>query len=170
MRSILLFLFAAVAVVSSAAEPGAVHKIVISVDVPTVVVEPRRPGRYAMHLPGLTYAVTLTTDCDGDSQAKSVSISVADSRLSFDAQELQNATALQFHLQIPSRQIAPLRIEDFCIRSDAGIAYQESLTVSAVLSAQGSLRCASETGESIKYVTKPLDVMLECDVSEPADD
>ncbi len=164
-----LFVFAA-ATATSAAEPEAVHNMDISVDVPTVAVAPRRPGRFAMRLPSLTYALTLTTDCDENWQANSVLISVADSRVSFDAEKLREDTSLEFNLQIPSDQIAPLRIENFCVRNEAGITNQDRLTVSAVLSAQGSLRCASEAGESIIYVSKPLDVMLECDAQDSAGD
>ena len=76
---------------------------------------PRRPGRFAMRLPSLTYALTLTTDCDENWQANSVLISVADSRVSFDAEKLREDTSLEFKLQIPSDQIAPLRIENFCV-------------------------------------------------------
>ena len=164
-----LFVFAA-ATVASAAEPEAVHNMDISVDVPTVAVAPRRPGRFAMRLPSLTYALTLTTDCDENWQANSVLISVADSRVSFGVEKLREDTPLEFNLQIPADQIAPLRIENFCVSNEAGITNQNSLTVSAVLSAQGSLRCASESGESIMYVSKPLDVMLECDAPDSAGD
>ena len=169
MRSVTLVVFAAVAVVF-AAEPGAVHNIVISADIPTVAVAPRRPGRTPVHLPSVTYAMTLTADCDENWQASSVSISVADSSMSFDTEKLQEVSVLEFDLQIPSSQIAPFQVENFCIRNDADGTARERLAVSAVLLAQGSLRCASESRESIKYVTKPLDIVLECGLSDPTED
>lgn len=171
MRSAAIFVFVGVVIsVASATEPEPVHELVISADIPTVMIAPGRPGRITMRLPSLTYSLTLAADCDENWQANSVSISVADSGKFFDTEELQKVTALQFELRVPSNQIAPLRVEGFCIKNDAGAADRASLTISAVLSAQASLRCATEFEQSMRYVTKPLDVTLECDVTESADD
>ena len=157
----LLALLSAVAV--SAADPEAVHSLAISADVPVVAVAPRRAGRFATHLPSLTYALTLTVGCAEDWRPHSVSISVADSKVSFAADKLQGTGAVEFELRIPSSQIAPVRIENFCVAVETGVSQQETLTISDVLSAQGSLRCATDSAQTIRYVTRPLDVTLECD-------
>jgi hypothetical protein len=183
MRAALLFGFmATVCSVAVPAEPRPVPGIELSADVPTVTVTPRRAGRFALHLPSLTYSLTLTAYCQENWQPASVSISIADSRKSLDAEQLELATVLDLELQVPSNQIAPVRIERFCIKDDqidfqpdspgdnkepAG-ANENTVIISAALSAQASLLCATDSEQSITYITKPLDVMLECSVPEPA--
>ena len=166
----ILGLLATAASIAIAAETEPVHDIRVTADVPTVTVSPRQAGRMTMHLPSLTYALTVSVDCEANWQPDSVSISVADSRASLNAEQLQADRELNLELMVPSNQIAPLRIEKFCIAgsqemSDA--ANQNSVMVSGVMSAQASLRCATESAQSTMYVTKPLDVLLECAVPEP---
>jgi hypothetical protein len=183
MRAALLFGFmATVCSVAVRAEPRPVAGIEISADVPTVTVTPRRAGRFGLRLPTLTYTLTLTAYCEENWRPASVSISIADSRKSLDAEQLEQATVLDLQLQVPSNQIAPVRIERFCIEDDqkefqpgdtgdnkelAG-ADENTVIISAALSAQASLLCATDSEQSITYITKPLDVMLECSVPEPA--
>ena len=163
------------------AEPRPVQGIEISVNVPTVMVTPRRAGRFVLlRLPSLTYALTLTTFCDKNWQPASVSVSIADSGKSFNAQQLQGVAMLETKLQIPAIQIAPLPVEQFCIK-DKQKEFQpgnaddnetpsgtnaNKITISSVLSAQASLLCATESEQFITYVTKPLDVTLECNTNE----
>jgi len=183
MRAALLFGFmATVCSVAVPAEPRPVSGIEISADVPTVTVTPRRAGRFALRLPSLTYTLTLTASCEENWQPASVSISIADSRTSLDAEQLALATVLDLELQVPSNQIAPVRIERFCIRDDQKDfqpgatgdnkeftgADENTVIISAALSAQASLLCATDSEQSITYITKPLDVMLECSVPESA--
>ncbi len=164
------------------AEPRPVAGIEISANVPTVTVTPRRAGRFALRLPTLTYTLTLTAYCEENWHPASVSISIADSRKSLDAGQLEQAAVLDLELQVPSNQIAPVRIERFCIKDDqkqiqpgdtgdnkepAG-ADENTVIISAALSAQASLLCATDSEQSITYITKPLDVMLECNVPETA--
>jgi hypothetical protein len=122
-----------------------------------------------MRLPSLTYALTLTTRCASDWKPVSVSINVADSTKSFGTDDLQVGETLSFDLQIPSNQIGPLTLEQFCVRSEQAEA-DSILTIPSVLSAQASLRCATGSAESIRYVTVPLDVLLECVDSPPSND
>jgi len=183
MRAALLFGFlATVCSVVVPAEQRPVPGIEISADVPTVTVTPRRADRFGLRLPSLTYTLTLTASCEEDWHPASVSISIADSRKSLDAEQLELATVLDLELQVPSNQIAPVRIERFCIKDDqkdfqsggtddkkelAG-ADENTVIIAAALSAQASLLCATDSEQSITYITKPLDVMLECGVPEPA--
>lgn len=172
MRTALLFGF--LTLVSSVAVPAEttpVQGIEISADVPTVTIGPRRAGRFALRLPSLTYSLTLTTYCAQNWQPASLSINIADSRESFDADQLQDSEELRLEIRIPSNQIAPLRIERFCIDDEqADAADNDEITVSAALSAQASLLCVAESEQSMTYVTQPLDVTLECAVPDPAVD
>lgn len=165
--------FAIVASIAIAAETVPVHNIEITADVPTVTVSPRRAGRTTMRLPGLTYEFSVTVDCETNWQPDSVSISVADSRASISAEELQASRELGLQLRIPSNQIAPLRVEHFCVdggADDVDAISPNSITIPGVVSAQASLRCVSESTNSMMYVSKPLDVLLECAVPERATD
>lgn len=166
MRPALLIGFvAAVNSVAFTAEPEPVHEIRISADIPTVTVAPRPAGRTSVRLPSLTYALTVTVECGANWQPDSVTINIADSRTSFNAEQLQADTELKLELRVPSNQIAPLRIEQFCVNDEnekPDTADQNIIMIPAVMSAQASLRCATESAQSIMYVTKPLDVMLEC--------
>ncbi len=183
MRAALLFLFmASVGSVAVPDEPRPVPGIEISANVPTVTVTPRRTGHFSLRLPSLTYTLTLTAYCEENWQPASVSISIADSRKSLDAEQLGLASVLDLELQVPSNQIAPVRIERFCVQDDqqdfqadeAGdnnepaSADENTVIISAALSAQASLLCATDSEQSITYITKPLDVMLECSMPEPA--
>lgn len=163
------------------ADPRPVQGIEISVNVPIVMVTPRRADHFILlRLPSLTYALTLTTFCDKNWQPASVSVSIADSGKSFNAQQLQSTAILKTELQIPAIQIAPLPVEQFCIKdkqkkfqpgntNDNELpsgANRNKITISSVLSAQASLLCATESEQSITYVTKPLNVTLECSTNE----
>ncbi len=174
MRPALTFgILATVVSIAIAAETAPLHIIGITADVPTVIVSPRRPGRTTMRLPGLTYELSVTVDCAANWLPDSVSISIADSRAYFSAEQLRASRELGLELQIPSNQLAPLRVEHFCIAADDSEpreAGPNKITIPGVVSAQASLRCATESTESIMYVSKPMDVLLECSVPERATD
>jgi len=173
MRPTLLLGFAAaICTAAIATESQPVQGVEISADIPTVTVAPRRVGHVTIRLPSLSYALTMNAYCDENWQPASISINVADIRKSFDAGQLQAAAVLESELQIPSNQIAPLRVERFCIDdkqegSQPDSADDNKITIPAVLSAHASLRCTTESEQSISYVTKPLDVTLECGLPDP---
>ena len=173
MRPALLTGFVAIAAsIATATETEPVHNIEITADVPTVQVSPRRAGRISMRLPSLTFALNVTVLCDKNWQPDSMSVSVADSMTSFNAEQLQASRELGLELRIPSNQISPLRVEQFCIAGgsdDPDKINRNKITIPGVVSAQASLRCATESTKSIIYVTEPLDVVLECVVPDPAD-
>lgn len=153
------------------AEP--LHRIEIIADVPAVEVEPRQPGRVMMQLPSLTFAMTVTVECETNWQPDSVSISVADTRVTLTAEQLRPSREFALELRIPSNQLSPLHVEHFCIASDhdePATSDRNSIRISGVVSAQASLRCAADSAKSITYVTKPLDILLECAGPEPAGD
>lgn len=163
MRRAPAILLAAFCPASFADDSEPRQRIEIIADVPSVVVAPRRPGPFMMQLPNLTYSLSLTAECVDNWKPDSVSVNVADSRTSFRADALPPTGSLQFELLVPSKQIGPLRLERFCIVGiDEDLQSNDRITIPSVLSAQASLRCASDSASSIRYVTVPLDVSLEC--------
>ncbi|MFQ6004153.1 MAG: hypothetical protein ACE5OQ_01505 [Woeseia sp.] len=171
-KAFLLGILATALSVKVAAGPRPAQRIDITADTPTVSVQPRGAGRIAFRLPTLTYALTLTMVCDEEWRPASVSINVADSRMSIDEELLRSSAAIDVELKIPSNQIAPLRIERFCVEENTdGVPPDDNfVTIAAALSAQASLLCILESEQSIVYVTKPLDVTLECETPEVARD
>ena len=173
MRPVLTIAFvAAVVTVATSAATEPTQEIELTADVPTVTVAPRPPGQIAVDLPSLTYAMIVTVECKANWAPDSVSISIADSGASLDAEQLRAGGDLKLELRIPANQIAPLRIEKFCTVDDKDVhdtANQERIYVPGFMSAQASLRCATDSEQLTMYVTKPLDVVLKCAAPEAED-
>lgn len=176
MRAILSFWFvSAVACLACPSWSEPVQRLEIFADIPTVAVSPQMSGSDFMQLPGLTFTLTVNAVCDENWLPASVSIGIADVTKFIVAEQLQAAMPLESTLQIPANQIAPLRMEHFCIDDEQqGLMTERpaetKITISAVLSAHASLRCATDSEQSISYIIKPLDVTLECSVLEPTAD
>lgn len=156
--------------VAIASEPEAVGGIDISADIPTIRIAPRLAGRSPMQLPDLPYAMVVNARCEETWRPVSLSISIADTSKSFGATQLQSNETLNFEVEVPSSQIAPVHLEKFCVEGqdvdDQDIG--KMLKIPAILSMHVSLRCAADSEQSIRYVTEPLDVILECNLPEPA--
>lgn len=144
-----------------------------------VAVAATMPGRRFIDLPALEYRFEVQAACTGDRTPRSLSISVADSRVALAGAALDREGARELVLTVPGRQLAPIAVDDFCVAAPAagepapeGFEAASSftaasvpprlLTVPAVVSAQASLVCTDEGGSHISYVTKPLAVTLAC--------
>ena len=112
----------------------------------------------------------------------SLFIGIADTRKAVAADGLQEGTPLAFELVIPARQLAPVVLEGFCTTTRAAtetvtdatkvatettleeaVPPSDSLQINSIMSAQGSLRCATDDGrESVTYTGHALDVLLVC--------
>jgi len=120
-----------------------------SADTPTANVMPRSRERAPLQLPDLEYQFRIDAVCRDDLSPASLSLSVADTRRTFNA-----------------AQIAPVVIANFCVsEGDANQAStsNSSLTVHSALSAQASLLCIGDTDRSMKYASANLDVILVCE-------
>lgn len=148
------------------------QRVLLTPETPTVDVAPRSPGRQFFDLPALEYSFDVETRCDDDWVPESLSLNVADSRVTFAAGQLSGDGARRIVINVPARQLAPVAIHDFCLLAEDPAAAPDgtppaappphSLTVRAVLSAQASLLCRSEQERRITYVSLPLDVTLSC--------
>ncbi len=140
----------------------------VSANAPTVSVAPRDSGRSFMRLPTLEYVFEIHANCSDGRIPKSISLNVADSRMSLTAEQIASDGPTELSLQVPASQIAPLAIEDFCIAEDGDDDdidgdMQTELSVESALSAQASLLCEGEDDRAMTYVSRPLDVSLVCD-------
>ena len=150
------------------------HSLRISADAPTVTVAPRNRRSNQLRLPALEYVFEVSARCAEPFDAGAVSLTVADSRRSVDAEELERNDAVR--LTIPAAQLAPVPVNDFCIEPDDsgedGAAHDggrsETLTLPSALSASASLLCVSETERRMTYASTGLDVKLVCETGTDA--
>ena len=139
-------------------------------DIPEVSIESRGAGHDFVRLPALSFAFTFHASCSEDLLPVSLQLSVADTRKTLRGNEITANNATLTALNIPANQIAPVVIKDFCARRgtdeiDSQSRNQQSeIILPAALSAQASLRCASEADEQTVYVSGPLDVSLRAEL------
>lgn len=140
----------------------------LSADTPIVNVGPRNPGRGPLSLPDLEYRFNIDASCRDDMTPASLSLVIADTRRSFDTDQIDSGGLKDVRLKVPAAQIAPVVIADFCVAEAVGAelvlqaAAVSPLTVRAALSAQASLMCAGEGTQSIVYTSEALDLLLVC--------
>lgn len=156
-----------------------VQDLALRAETPVISISPRRSGRQFLDLPALEYTFEVEARCEEDWIPESLSLNVADSRLAFGADQLPGSTPQEIILNVPAQQLAPVAVHHFCLlpenttARDAGTSRpapppSSRLTIRAVLSAQASLLCVSETERRITYVSQPLDVTLDCDAPAAA--
>ncbi len=170
-------LFFAVAVFAKA-DPGlSEHSLKVRASTPTVEVSPRMAARNYVRLPTLEFTFRLTAHCGGSFDPGAVSLSIADSRRSLSADQLGEANAgSELTVKVPAKQLAPLAVENFCVRQPEGAGNVHStgypgtmmMMVPAALSAQASLLCVDEEQEEIVYTSTPLDINLICKSAQSA--
>lgn len=160
---------------STAAQAQMDGELRIHADTPVVQIENRDDRRSFMRLPTLTYELDIAKKCGGDLKPAVLSLSIADTRRSFQTDDISADDNLAVQFAVPAAQIGPIPLENFCanastaegeVEIDSRVAEADSLTVPAVLSLQASLLCASETESRITYASTSLDVTLECSAPE----
>ncbi|MEM7430892.1 MAG: hypothetical protein AAF351_03015 [Pseudomonadota bacterium] len=148
------------------ASPAAAETSII-VDPASVTVTAEQSNRELLSLPALTYAFTIEADCGADKTPFSISISAADTV----ARSLTEADRLfEIELQIPARQLPPMKINDFCTVDDAE---PKTVYVEGALTAQLEIECHAEPENSnfyYRYLSHPLDIELACESTEQADE
>lgn len=164
------------------APPG---RVTATAEPPVVTVTGLPPGRYFVDLPALAYAFEITADCGGDAVPQSVSINVADSRITLNREELAQSPGPPRVLTIPASQTAPVAVDDFCTlapgpaeATPAGpqeLSFTPSiaaegpqiLVIPDVLSAQVSLVCGEGEERRMSWASQPLAVTLACALPLP---
>jgi hypothetical protein len=163
MRS--LFFYAALAVLVSADSHGddADGELLVEFDAAVAKIALRSSSR-PIQLPSLTFAVRIEASCSTPLAAKSISISIADTRINVQADD---TGLIEKTIRVPTKQLGPITVNDFCVVGGDASSGQQ-LQLRDALSAQLSLRCSGETQESMTYETVALEVALQCDVPENA--
>ena len=138
----------------------------VEFETPVASITPRTTDR-PINLPSLTYVVRAEASCPDTQTAESVSISIADTRITVSPVE---AEAVEETIRVSNKQLGPVAVEGFCLAasdSDTGSDTQDLLNIDGALTAHLSLRCVGENSETISYSTTPLNVTLSCDSPEP---
>lgn len=138
--------------------------LAVSASTPDVSISTRQAGRNFLRLPSLEYRFVIAAVCEVARTPVSLSLSVADTRVSVPASELLPDMPVQMSVTIPASQIGPIAVTGFCAsdeRDNPGDP-QTSMRIPAVLSAQAALLCVSETSSQMTYASESLDVILHC--------
>ncbi|NIV17522.1 MAG: hypothetical protein GWN47_03740 [Woeseiaceae bacterium] len=163
MHPWILYLTAPAALVVSHAAEAETALLEASANTVKVTVAPLADGKEFVRLPALEFDLAIKAECPATAVPESLSISVADTRKSFGADEIGGI--VETRLALPRRQSAYLRVVDFC-REDDDSGTPCSRIVADVFTARLSLRCNEEGVQSIVYTTLPLDVELQCEIED----
>lgn len=167
------------------ADDAPAGRITLSAEPPVVTVTGLPSGRYFMDLPALEYVLDIAAHCAGDALPHSLSINVADTRVTLSREEFGQAPARHLQLTIPASQTAPLAVDDFCATEPAGaerppagapemrfvpesgVREPRLLEIPDVLSAQISLVCGDGEQRRMTWASQPLGVTLACTSPAP---
>ena len=147
-----------------AAPADEVGRLYVEFETPVASI-PLRASSRPINLPNLTYVFRAEARCPEMQNVESISISIADSRVTISPGE---EAGIEQSIRVRDKQLGPLAVEEFCIADEADdFDAAESLQIEGALTAQMSLRCSGENSESISYETAALNVALRCELPEP---
>lgn len=144
---------------AASADNGA--RLDVEFDTPVASIAPRTATRL-VNLPSLTFVVRAAASCPEAQSAESISISIADTRISVQP---NSDEVVEQTIRVSGKQLGPVAVEEFCLAAELKDERQdtaEPLVTNDALTAQMSLRCVGENAESIQYDTAVLSVALQC--------
>jgi hypothetical protein len=179
-----LWLLPALYICAAGADDSRLHALTVAAEVAAIAVAAQPPERHFFELPSLDYVFRVEARCHGDWKPESLSVTVADSRVTRTGTELEGNANQLLELKVPAKQLAPIAMRDFCVIAPAteGSAAESEMpdwnrgttarpgqmTIGAALSVHASLRCSLGDEQRIIYVSQPLDVTLTCAGPETA--
>jgi hypothetical protein len=122
-----------------------------------------RSSNRPIQLPSLTFAVRIEASCPTALEKRSISISIADTRINVQPDD---SGVVEKTIRVPKKQLGPIAVNDFCIAGND--ASSEELQLHDALSAQLSLHCSGDNQASMIYETIALEIALQCDAPENA--
>lgn len=129
-------------------------------------IRPVATGRTLLRLPALAYEFDIEAHCGDAAAATSLSISINDTRMTLDREQLDNPDGAPVSVTVPARQVAPVAVDGFC--TAAGTESEPpQLLLRDTVTAHTSLRCTGDDREWITYASQGLDVALQCERAEP---
>ena len=143
--------------------PADVDRLIVQTDPAVVSISPIAEERNLLSLPDLEFPFRIIARCRSNRQPDSISISIADTRVSFDREALSADAVLEISIGVSSRQVAPVAVDGFC---STGSRQVNQLQLPTALTAQVSLRCTRGEEQSIAFRARALDVLVNCE-AEP---
>jgi len=144
------------------------ERLLVDAQAAVVEIEPVANDRQLIALPNLEFSMAIDPQCGATSRVESIFVSVADTRLRFGVNDIDNQSVLNASLSVPNQQLGPIRIGNFC-RTDASNAVDDKeLPIQGALTAHVSLRCENDEERSITYVSQALDIVLRCNNADDA--
>jgi len=137
----------------------------------TVAIAPVGPQQRSIALPAMRFSFALDYRCASPYDALSLSLAIADDHRYVTADELEpDGGSTTIEIAVEEEQIAPVAISGYCQLPETAaeeFEWPAPFTLSALLSAQASLRCGNESQQDIIYRMIPLDVTLSCAPEAP---
>ena len=155
-----LSLFLAAIAMAGVVWPGDTARLTVDVPPSVASIQPLAEGRRLVRLPALEFEFEIHASCGPSQAVKSVSISVADTRKTLSSADLPEGATVNTTVTLPARQLSPIAVDGFCPETAVE---GSSLLLQDAVTAQISLRCAGEDGDSITYSSRSLDLTLVCD-------
>ncbi|MDJ0710315.1 MAG: hypothetical protein QNJ14_08000 [Woeseiaceae bacterium] len=138
--------------------------IVVAAQETSVAVLPRNARLRLVNLPTVEFGLRAAIRCSGI--PVSLTLSVADTFETVDADELQGQRAVKTTLTVPPRQIALAASRNFCIADDDSV---NDLLVPGFVTAHASLRCDKDGVPTMHFASAPLQLRLTCERPPAAD-
>ncbi len=151
----ILALFAATTVVSPVIADS---EIVVAAQETGAEVTPRHAQERLIKLPSFTFQLRAAIHCKGE--PVSVTLSVADTFLTQDRDQLAGQRAAEASLTVPARQLAMAASNRFCVEDNHDT--EDELFIPGFATVHASLQCETETGVTVHYANAPLSVRLSC--------
>lgn len=158
----------ALAIVMSPAHSAPESQLAVRTTTATAIINEVAAGRRLIALPELSYEFAIDLQCAGETQAESISISVADTRHTLGAAEIAGQSTVEAGITIPRQQVAPIAIDNFCQLQEYEETAFAELMVDAAFTAHISLLCKGEEQLSIVYTTAGLALKLQCGQADDA--
>lgn len=128
-------------------------------------VTPRSADLPLVNLPALEFALRAAIRCKGD--PVSLTLSIADTFTTLDAESLGDGRAAETTLTVPARQLALVASSRFCLADDDESTSE--LLVPGMATAHASLTCHVDGRQTVHFASAPLQLRLSCERA-PEDD
>jgi len=138
------------------------ERLLVDAQAAIVDIDPISNNRQLINLPMLQFPLAIEPLCGSTARVESISVSVADTRQTFGADDIGEQKIINATLSIPNKQLGPIRIGNFCRSTVAKTVDPGELLIQGALTAHLSLRCTSDEDHSITYVSQALDIILRC--------
>ena len=138
------------------------ERLLVDAQAAVVEIDPVPNDRQLIRLPNLQFALAIEPLCGATGRVESISVSAADTRRNYSVDDIDEQPVIDAALLIPSQQLGPVRIGEFCRAPIANTVGDMELTIQGALTAHLSLRCVNDEEQSITYVSQALDIVLRC--------